>query len=45
MTPGLIFGFVGLAMIACFIVIRRLNRNDRKDEGGNEDDRPPAPLT
>jgi hypothetical protein len=44
MTPGLIFGFVGLAMITCFIIIRRLNRKERESlEADNA--RPQTPLT
>ena len=37
---GLIFGFVGLAMLACFAIIRMAQKNEPADR---IEDRPPAP--
>jgi hypothetical protein len=32
MEPGLVFGCIGLAMLACFVVIRVLNKKRRETE-------------
>lgn len=40
-TPGFIFGFVGLAMLACFAVIRVARKNE--PAGNNNDYQPPPP--
>jgi hypothetical protein len=37
---GLIFGFIGLAMLACFAIIRMARKNEPADNGGAY---PPAP--
>ena len=39
-TGGFIFGFIGLAMLACFAVIRVARKNEPADIGGAY---PPAP--
>jgi hypothetical protein len=40
-TPGFIFGFVGLAMLACFAIIRVVRKNEPADNNGAY---PPAPA-
>ncbi len=40
-TPGFIFGFIGLAMLACFAIIRVVRKNE--PAGNNGDHQPPPP--
>jgi len=42
-TGGFIFGFIGLAMLACFAIIRVARKNEQT-ERTNEYQPPPAPL-
>jgi preprotein translocase subunit YajC len=39
---GLIFSFIGLAMLVCFIIIRTLRKKDQAAPEPTEDEEPPA---
>lgn len=41
-TPGFIFGFVGLAMLGCFALIRVVRKNEPTDNNGAYQPPPPS---